>query len=544
MAAPFGAAALFSFLVHSQLTRRTVTLAKRSARGLMLVIALFMSLVVPSGTAHATTDYDNLIHTSSSLFVYTDGATKNQKLDISQTWLRDLGQTYAKRVAQNIGWPTNFMTELNDIKSSGGSLGVMMRETSSGNIVEVVGSRDPNARCGFVGDATTGSYQCASNAGYGFIRAGYFTHNSYGGNGCYGSYADRCSNNGLNIYEEPTVQTGTAGYTFLVIPNSILSNYKFYFMDFDLKDPSEDYAGERIPTSAPGAKYVAMGDSYSAGVGTFNYDSTSGGCLRSPNSYVSYVTSQHSTMGTPNFVACGGATTADLYGQNPSAVEPRQLNALTNDTQHVTMTIGGNDVGFSKVMEACVHRPGNEGFGCASDSSVTGPLAQRINALAGTSSATAPDGRQITALTQVLADIASAAPDAKIYIGGYPRLFGGDQNNYVSDSSAPGGALCVMTPGVTVSYSDAQWLNQKADELNGVIQNAVNAVEANGVDVTYVPAALFSGHGLCDSGTPWLNSAVIDGNTSQFPHSTPESLHPTSEGYQNGYGVAFATIVS
>ncbi len=521
-----------------------MTLAKRSARGLMLVIALFVSLAMPSGTAHATTDYDNLLHTSPSLFVYTDGVTKNQKMDISQTWLRDLGQTYAKRVAQNIGWPTNFMTELNDIKSSGGSLGVLMRETSSGNVVEVYGSRDPNAHCGFVGDASTGSYQCASNNGYGFVRATYFTHNSYGGNGCYGSYADRCSNNGMNIYDEPTVQTGTAGYTFLAIPNSILSNYKFYSMDFNLVYPSGGYAGEMIPTTVPGATYVAMGDSYSAGVGTFNYDSTSGSCLRSSGSYVPYVASQHSTMGTPNFVACGGATTADLYGQNPSAVEPRQLDALTNDAQYVTMTIGGNDAGFSKVIERCANWIQNNGFNCASDSSMTGPLAQRINALAGTGNATAPDGRQITALTQVFADIASAAPGAKIYVGGYPQLFGGDQNNYVSNSSAPGGALCVMSPGVTVSYSDAQWLNQKADELNGVIQNAVNTVKANGADVTYVPAALFGGHGLCDSGTPWLNGVVFDGDTSQLPRTTPESMHPTSEGYQNGYGVAFATIVS
>lgn len=286
-------------------------------------------------------------------------------------------------------------------------------------------------------------------------------------------------------------------------------------------------------------RYVAMGDSYSSGVGTFNYDASSGSCRRSSESYVSYVTAQRN-LGTPFFIACGGAQTADFYGQNPVTGEARQLNALTNATRYATLTVGGNDVGFAGVMESCSHYPNHNGWGCANDSSLVNDLNQRIDALAGTTTKTAADGRQIRSLEQVYADIANAAPHAKIYVGGYPRLFGSNQSDYIANGSAPGGSQCVLATGVTVSYSDAQWLNQMADELNSVIEGAVSAAQANGVDVTYVPADLFDGHGLCDSDTSWLNGAVLD----ESNQPQVESLHPNSEGYSIGYGPAFAAIMN
>ena len=39
------------------------------------------------------------------------------------------------------------------------------------------------------------------------------------------------------------------------------------------------------PASAAGANYVALGDSYSSGVGAGDYTSDSGSCDRSPNAY-------------------------------------------------------------------------------------------------------------------------------------------------------------------------------------------------------------------------------------------------------------------
>ncbi|HJP80983.1 MAG TPA: SGNH/GDSL hydrolase family protein [Candidatus Saccharimonadales bacterium] len=287
-------------------------------------------------------------------------------------------------------------------------------------------------------------------------------------------------------------------------------------------------------------RYVAMGDSYSAGVGTFNYDASSGSCMRSPASYASYVASQRENMGTPYFVACGGATTADLYGQNPSTGEPRQLDALTHDTRYVTLTVGGNDVGFKEVMERCANWFRNSGWGCANDTTLRGTLTQRFAALAGTATATSPDGRQITPLAGVFSDIAAASPGVKIYVGGYPRLFGASVSDYTSNSSAPGGAQCIAATGMTISFSDAQWLNQLADDLNGIISNAVDEANVGGANVAFVDPGLFNGHGLCDSDTAWINGVVLD--SSNNPQA--ESMHPTAEGYSVGYGPAFAAMVN
>lgn len=299
--------------------------------------------------------------------------------------------------------------------------------------------------------------------------------------------------------------------------------------------------GDRVATIAPTTPYVALGDSYSSGTGTFDYYPGSGDCRRSEYGYPTYVADQLD-LGVPLFVACHGAQTADFY-YAASTNEPAQISHLSEHTQVVTLTFGGNDAGFSGVMEECVQSPLNpDGWSCSTNTSIITDLSERLEALAGNSSALAADGRPIYSLDNLYGDIATAAPNAQIYVSGYPRLFGGDAADYVANSNAPGGAHCVVTPGATVSYSDAQWLNQKANELNGVIEGAVDAAHIDGVDITFVPAALFSSHGLCDSSDPWINSVVMDGNP--IPGFTPESLHPTSEGYQNGYGIAFVTIMS
>src|ERR1700733_9675188 len=97
--------------------------------------------------------------------------------------------------------------------------------------------------------------------------------------------------------------------------------------------------------AAPAVHYVALGDSYSSGVGAGDYISSSGSCDRSTNAYPE----QWADANTPaSFVsvACSGATTADVLSS--------QVPALSASTTLVSITIGGNDAGFSHVMETCV----------------------------------------------------------------------------------------------------------------------------------------------------------------------------------------------
>ena len=82
--------------------------------------------------------------------------------------------------------------------------------------------------------------------------------------------------------------------------------------------------------AAAGAGYVALGDSYSSGVGTNSYTLASG-CKRSVYAYPYLYTQQH--PGTSlSFVACSGATTG--------SVSSGQLGALSSSTTLVSVTAG------------------------------------------------------------------------------------------------------------------------------------------------------------------------------------------------------------
>src|SRR5437879_4006496 len=99
------------------------------------------------------------------------------------------------------------------------------------------------------------------------------------------------------------------------------------------------------PAQAAGPAYVALGDSYSAGNGAGNYISSSGDCHRSNSAYPALWASAHSPSSF-TFAACSGAVTTDVTNS--------QLGSLSSSTGLVTLTIGGNDSGFSDVMTTCV----------------------------------------------------------------------------------------------------------------------------------------------------------------------------------------------
>lgn len=297
-------------------------------------------------------------------------------------------------------------------------------------------------------------------------------------------------------------------------------------------------------------QYVALGDSYSSGLGSFDYYDD-GTCNRSFDGYPFQV-ADDAGLDAPYHVACAGAVTDDLFEGILSLPSPPfvtfdgQLSQLTSDTQYVTLTIGGNDLGFSHIVDKCVDRIGSPGWSCSTNSVMEDMLDVRLNALAGTSSGSGvgPDGKDVHSITSILSAIHQASPNAKIYIAGYPHLFGENTSKYVADGDAPGGYKCIVngTFGASVSLWDAQFLNNAADNLNEIIEEAVaDATQTpSSIDATYVDPIQFNGHGICDSGSPYLNDVLL--------YSTldpkPESFHPNLDGMQSGYGAAFVSAMS
>src|SRR5579875_1240889 len=97
--------------------------------------------------------------------------------------------------------------------------------------------------------------------------------------------------------------------------------------------------------NAATVNYVALGDSYSSGVGAGSYISSSGSCDRSTKAYPAlWAAANHPTSYTS--VACSGAKTTDVIAN--------QLPALSSSTTLVSITVGGNDENFSTIMEDCV----------------------------------------------------------------------------------------------------------------------------------------------------------------------------------------------
>ena len=278
--------------------------------------------------------------------------------------------------------------------------------------------------------------------------------------------------------------------------------------------------------------YVALGDSYASGEGLMPFEEGTDGpgeCHRSADqSYpVRLTDSRNRSFDKLTSVACSGAITADLVLTRPGTTRAPQVTALNRKTETVTLTIGGNDAGFSLIFGDCVYTPDPQlaqvvpgSPGCATRKDAV--VSTQIAALAG--GRHAPVVPAVYPLPDALRAVAAAAPRAKIYVTGYPRMFGTKMTNSLGcqvSSQAP----------LFVSGNDAAWIRRKAKQLNTGIASAVARARRAGVNVHYVDVAhTFRGHNLCDKKSAWLNGVVL--NPTNPPTFSAATFHPTARGQQ------------
>ncbi|MFC7217467.1 SGNH/GDSL hydrolase family protein [Streptomyces polyrhachis] len=232
------------------------------------------------------------------------------------------------------------------------------------------------------------------------------------------------------------------------------------------------------PAHAAGDNYVALGDSYSSGVGAGSYDSASGSCKRSTKAYP-VLWKNANAPASFSFPACSGARTTDVINN--------QLGTLNSATSLVSISIGGNDAGFADAMTTCV---------LYSEATCI----SRINEAKAYISGTLP-GR----LDAVYNAIRSRAPNAHVVVLGYPRFY-------------QLGGSCI----VGLSEASRSAINSASDLLSTVTAGRVASHGFTYGDVR----PPFTGHEIC-SGSAWLHSVNW--------FNIGESYHPTASGQSGGY---------
>lgn len=262
--------------------------------------------------------------------------------------------------------------------------------------------------------------------------------------------------------------------------------------------------------AAPTGRYVALGDSYTAGPLIPNQVDLN--CLRSDHNYP---TLARASIHSSSFVdvSCSGATTNDIL--NPGSGElgitvPAQISAVTSGTALVSVGIGGNDIGFSDIVETCAEDSLSSPFGSPCKNRYT---AGGVDQLAARVNATAPK------VAAVLSAVHAAAPGARVLVVGYTAV--------LPDT----GLGC--WPVVPIAYGDVSYLRGVEKALNSMLASTAAANGATYVDV-YKPSI---GHDSCkSSSTRWTEGL--------FPGSSAAPFHPNATGEQGMSQAVLAALAA
>ncbi len=220
-----------------------------------------------------------------------------------------------------------------------------------------------------------------------------------------------------------------------------------------------------------------MGSSFAAGPGiTTSAETPPTRCGRSADNYAHQLARRLSLDLTD--VSCGGATTAHLLGTWNEL--PPQLDALRPETQLVTVTIGGNDVGYIGGLIAA---------SCSRDASTA-----ICKGFAARGVPVEPDEaawRMLgTRLDSIAAEVHRRAPNSRLIFVDYLTIL-------------PPGAPCASTP---LNFAAATQARAKATHLANITADAARRAGS----VLIRASKLSRGHDAC-AAAPWMKGLVDDG---------------------------------
>ena len=258
-------------------------------------------------------------------------------------------------------------------------------------------------------------------------------------------------------------------------------------------------ASSLVVAVAPGAaqaQWVGLGDSFAAGPLIPNQTLNPLGCLRSTNNFARRAAAIANQPLVD--VSCSGARTDHMtQSQSTDAgTNPPQFNALTTTTRIVSLQIGGNDIGFSEILQNC------------STVNPFGRPCQNRYVRNGVDELRARIAATALKLRTVLSTIRTRSPVARIVVVNYAAI--------VPHS----GFGC--WPQVPLAFSDVPYVRGIHLELNAMIAAETGRVANARVVNTYGPS---EGRDACrGSGTRWVEPLV--------PGNAAAPFHPNARGME------------
>lgn len=481
-----------------------------------MVIALMTAFLSFPSTANASTDYDNITVSGGSLTIsyhaqpWTGVTCTSNTIDLANSW-KSILLNYSKwDIGGSIssGDAADAIDDFENALANGSGWGVAQIYNtdaglnSFGSSLSAYGGEQDTWLEVWWNDTGTASFHSVSPFGPTLMADGnvhtawiYFSNAS--GHQCEPRVTQHV------LVSSPAVNAAMA-IDFTSYP---YMHWAPVFLNFDVTYPS-GYEGDTPPMSPPHAAYVAMGDSFSSGEGNppfeMGTDTGYNECHRSPDAYPRLLQADTGlSLGSTAFVACSKAMTSNVL--NGQGNESPQIDALSSSTEVVTITIGGNDVGFKEYVYACTLTL------CGPSTFDYDTIMDAIN-----------DSSFLLSLENTYEMILDRAPNAEVYVVNYPHLT-------AEDSDVCG--IIDMT---------GAWAVQ--NQLNAVIEDAVEDVAATTLStkIHYVDTN--------QSGSPFIGKHYCNGGESDFyglywPDNQEYSFHPNVAG-QEDYKEVIADAIS
>lgn len=282
------------------------------------------------------------------------------------------------------------------------------------------------------------------------------------------------------------------------------------------------FAGAQPATAAEEKQWVALGDSYTAGViraaGNI-FEVPRDGCERTDRSYPQVIDRDLGGLFELTNVSCGAATIENVtdtpqqpIGRHlppftedpdyPFPAVPPQSEAVGPGTDVITVGAGGNTLGFADLLAKCPQLGGeSEGKGTPCKDALGAGIPDRLKTVR------QDYDRMLTVLHE-------RAPHAKILAVGYPTVIPGDASKC---------SFGDLTQFGTITQGDLDWLREDVLEpLNKAIANSTGTQEAADFVDLYTPSR---NHSVCDD-SKWVEGFVTLPDQLSF-------VHPNALGHRN-----------